>query len=96
MRELMLSPEMSNKYGLRFRLQQGDLICFNNRRMLHGREAFKSHNGERHLQGCYNTIDDFLNTYRVYAFDFDPKPEEFCGDGIAAYGEQRVGTTSHR
>uniref|UniRef100_A0A7S3UXS5 TauD/TfdA-like domain-containing protein n=1 Tax=Aplanochytrium stocchinoi TaxID=215587 RepID=A0A7S3UXS5_9STRA len=95
-RALMNSDEMMKRYGYRFRLQTGDLICFNNRRMLHGRDAFRSHQGVRHLQGCYNTIDDFLNKYRVLAFEYDPHPNVLLGGGIAAYGEERVGTTSHR
>lgn len=33
-----------------YKLQPGDLLSFNNRRMLHGRKAYKSNGGERHLK----------------------------------------------
>jgi gamma-butyrobetaine dioxygenase len=36
-----------------FRLGPGDLVCFDNHRILHGRTAFDSRAGRRHLQGCY-------------------------------------------
>jgi alpha-ketoglutarate-dependent taurine dioxygenase len=54
-------------------LEPGDILVFNNQRMLHGRRTFeeksnKSH-GEstvsRHLVGCYTNIDDTINTYRL-------------------------------
>jgi len=35
-----------------FRLGPGDLLAFDNRRVLHGRTAFTA-SGARHLQGCY-------------------------------------------
>ena len=42
-----------------FQLQSGDLIIFNNHRMLHSRKDFRLNGGIRHLQGCYVNIDDF-------------------------------------
>lgn len=37
------------------------MLTFNNRRMLHGREAFVSQgNGTRHLVGTYVNIDEYL------------------------------------
>jgi gamma-butyrobetaine dioxygenase len=38
---------------LTFRLQAGDTLCFDNRRILHGRTEFDPQSGRRHLQGCY-------------------------------------------
>lgn len=43
----------------RIRLQPGDLLIFNNRRMVHSRTALKLNGGQRHLQGAYVNIDDF-------------------------------------
>jgi alpha-ketoglutarate-dependent taurine dioxygenase len=37
------------------RLEPGDLVCFDNERVLHGRRAFAG--GERWLQGCYTERD---------------------------------------
>lgn len=49
---------------IRYRLQPGEIMCFNNRRTLHGREAFNSNNGSRHFQGCYVNIDEFKSELR--------------------------------
>jgi gamma-butyrobetaine dioxygenase len=38
---------------LTFRLTAGDTLCFDNRRILHGRAEFDPQSGRRHLQGCY-------------------------------------------
>ncbi len=35
------------------RLVAGDTLCFDNRRILHGRTEFDPQSGRRHLQGCY-------------------------------------------
>jgi gamma-butyrobetaine dioxygenase len=45
---------------VRLRLGPGDLICFDNERVLHGRTAF--HGGERLLQGCYADRDGLRST----------------------------------
>ncbi|XP_022333669.1 2-(trimethylamino)ethylphosphonate dioxygenase-like isoform X2 [Crassostrea virginica] len=44
---------------LEFKMVPGDLISFNNRRVLHGRNAFTLNGGMRHLQGCYVNIDEY-------------------------------------
>lgn len=41
------------------RLQPGDLVAFNNRRMTHSRNSFSSGGGERHFQGCYVNICEY-------------------------------------
>ncbi|KAM7437880.1 hypothetical protein ABFA07_012538 [Porites harrisoni] len=46
-------------------MQPGDLICFNNRRVLHGRNSLKLNGGVRFLKGCYVNIDEFRNTFQV-------------------------------
>lgn len=38
--------------------------------MLHGRQAFTSFTGVRHLRGCYVNIDDYLSTYRTLCAKF--------------------------
>jgi gamma-butyrobetaine dioxygenase len=48
-----------------FRLGAGDCEVFDNRRVMHGREAFSPQTGRRHLQGCYVDTDDFLSRLRV-------------------------------
>jgi gamma-butyrobetaine dioxygenase len=40
-------------FRLSFRMATGEMTAFDNRRMLHGREAFNPATGNRHLHGCY-------------------------------------------
>jgi gamma-butyrobetaine dioxygenase len=47
------------------RLNAGDLIAFDNRRVLHARNAFKLGEGNRHLQGCYVDKDELFSRIRV-------------------------------
>ena len=49
----------------RFRLEAGDLLFFDNHRVLHGRTAFQSDAGRRHLQGCYIEHDGPDTMYRL-------------------------------
>ena len=48
---------------LSLRLDPGQILCFDNRRILHGRQAF-SGSGKRHLQGIYIDRDDVLSKAR--------------------------------
>ena len=41
-------------------MQAGDIFCFNNRRVLHGRKEYDANSGERHLQGYYMDRDEIL------------------------------------
>ena len=40
-------------FRLSFRMASGEMTAFDNRRILHGREAFNPASGNRHLHGCY-------------------------------------------
>lgn len=51
------------------RLNSGDLIVFDNRRVLHARNAFDLKTGSRHLQGCYVDRDELLSRIRVLERD---------------------------
>lgn len=54
------------KHRYEFRLNQGDTVIFNQRRVLHGRKQFMPcSDGVRHLQGTYINIDDALCRYNV-------------------------------
>lgn len=50
--------------AVRFRLQPGDILCFDNQRLLHGRTAFSGAGGRRHLEGCYADRDAFESAWR--------------------------------
>ncbi|WP_420451107.1 TauD/TfdA family dioxygenase [Ilumatobacter sp.] len=45
--------------------EPGDLVGFDNRRILHGRDAFDPGVGRRRLRGCYIDRDDVLSRLRV-------------------------------
>ncbi len=45
------------RFQLKCRLQDGDLVVFDNQRVLHGRTGFSSARHPRHLRGCYLTRD---------------------------------------
>lgn len=47
------------------RMAPGQMLVFNNRRMLHGRTGFELHGGVRHLRGGYVNIDEFANTFNL-------------------------------
>ncbi|MBS0366494.1 MAG: TauD/TfdA family dioxygenase [Proteobacteria bacterium] len=55
----------SDRYQIRFRLERGELVMFDNCRLLHGRTAFDPRQGARHLQGCYIDSDGPRSRYRV-------------------------------
>ena len=43
----------SKKFELKFKLETGDIIMFDNYRTLHGRTSFDQDEGKRFLKGCY-------------------------------------------
>ena len=48
-----------------YRMQEGDCVIFNNRRVLHARRAFDTASGERWLKGAYVDTDVFNSKFRV-------------------------------
>jgi gamma-butyrobetaine dioxygenase len=52
-------------FEIRFLLGAGDLVMFDNCRLLHGRTGFDPAEGLRHLQGCYIDMDGPRSLYRV-------------------------------
>jgi gamma-butyrobetaine dioxygenase len=63
---LRLFHRMANQpeFELKFRLRAGDIMCFDNRRVLHGRDAFTGA-GKRHLQGVYIDRDEIMSRCRA-------------------------------
>mmetsp|Transcript_13206 Transcript_13206/g.32095 ORF Transcript_13206/g.32095 Transcript_13206/m.32095 type:complete len:581 (-) Transcript_13206:441-2183(-) len=61
----------AHEFTWEHKLNPGEMLVFNNRRMLHGRCGFSAPDdasfdeSQRHLVGCYTNIDDTLNSYRV-------------------------------
>ena len=53
-----------------YRLQEGECVIFNNRRVLHGRRQFDTSAGSRWLKGAYIDTDVFMSKYRVLSEKF--------------------------
>lgn len=53
------------KYVMRFTLQAGECITFDNHRVVHGREAYSATSGERHLRGTYTDRSELWGIYRA-------------------------------
>ncbi|KAE9631050.1 TauD/TfdA family dioxygenase [Parasedimentitalea maritima] len=52
-------------YLVTLKLKAGEMVVFDNRRVLHGREAFDPQTGFRHLHGCYVDRGEFESRLRV-------------------------------
>ncbi|MBB3331492.1 gamma-butyrobetaine dioxygenase [Halomonas campaniensis] len=61
--QLLHSP----RFQLDFSLAPGEMVAFDNRRVLHGRRAFDPNTGARHLQGTYLDRDLLESRLRVLA-----------------------------
>ncbi len=59
--ELLRDP----RFTIRFTLNAGEMIAFDNLRVLHGRDAFDPNTGHRQLQGCYLDRDLVRSRLRV-------------------------------
>ena len=55
------------RYAMNFALQQGEMVVFDNGRVLHGRNAFDPLSGERHLRGYYIEKNEVDSCIRVAA-----------------------------
>jgi gamma-butyrobetaine dioxygenase len=53
------------RFQARYRLRDGDLVVFDNQRILHGRTPFSSGRHPRHLRGCYLSRDSLYSTLGV-------------------------------
>lgn len=55
------------RFMLRLMMRAGDLVVFDNQRVLHGRTGFTSARYPRHLQGCYLTRDSVFSRAALLA-----------------------------
>ncbi|MGY8870364.1 MAG: TauD/TfdA family dioxygenase [Pseudomonadales bacterium] len=65
-RELM-GRLKDTRYKIELKLSAGEMVVFDNRRVLHGRNAFDENTGKRHLRGCYVDRSEFKSRLRVLA-----------------------------
>ena len=76
----------AKEYTWEYALQKGDILVFNNQRMLHGRRSFSSvGNVERHLIGCYTDAMDTVSRYRKLLRERNEK-------GGGGYGKRNPGS----
>jgi len=59
--ELTYRPELA----VRTSWCPGDVLAFDNRRILHGRDAFEARSGRRFLRGCYSERDELRSRIRI-------------------------------
>ena len=56
----------SDRFKISFLLKPGDIMCFDNRRIMHGRTGFDADNAsERHLRGCYIDREELDSAIRM-------------------------------
>lgn len=53
------------KYIMRFTLNAGECIVFDNHRIVHGRAGYTASSGDRYLRGCYTDRAEMRSTYRA-------------------------------
>ncbi|WP_424930271.1 TauD/TfdA family dioxygenase [Amaricoccus tamworthensis] len=53
------------RYRITLKLKAGEMVVFDNRRVLHGRESFDPSTGFRHLHGCYVDRGEFASKLRL-------------------------------
>lgn len=63
------------------KLQPGDCVIFNNRRLVHARRAFDLTTGERWLKGAYLDEDVFRSRWRVLSEAFRGSTGDDAGGG---------------
>ncbi|MDH4278341.1 MAG: TauD/TfdA family dioxygenase [Acidimicrobiia bacterium] len=64
------------RFQIGYPFRPGDLVGFDNRRMLHGRDAFDPGGGTRHLRGTYVDHDEVYSRIRVLARAHTPNSQE--------------------
>ena len=55
----------SERYQLKFAYRPGDLLAFDNRRALHGRDGYDAAGGTRFIEGVYADRDDLHSAIRT-------------------------------
>ena len=61
----IMAMTRSSDYVINTRLEGGEMVIFDNRRVMHGRAAFDPSTGFRHLRGCYVDRGEFDSRIRV-------------------------------
>jgi predicted HD phosphohydrolase/alpha-ketoglutarate-dependent taurine dioxygenase len=69
--------------GISMQLRPGDIVVFDNTRLLHSRSAIVPSDGERHVQGCYMDRDGVkINYERLRRVAYDQQNNGTDGSGV--------------
>ena len=59
---------------IEFTLRAGDMLVFNNQRLMRGRTAVNPGSSKRHIRSCHVDLDEFYSRLRIlYAERQDPR-----------------------
>lgn len=59
---------------IEFKLEAGEMLVFNNQRLMHGRTAFDASKSKRHIRSCSVDLDEFYSRLRIiYRERNDPR-----------------------
>jgi gamma-butyrobetaine dioxygenase len=79
--EAFMDLAASPTYEFRIRLEPGQLVAFNNHRVLHGRGDVDMRTGGRRILGCYSTLDELASSRRVLRRTPDPSNAQSIQQG---------------
>ena len=54
-----------NEDVLEYKMSPGDIVCFNNKRVMHGRKSYDARTTTRWLEGMYMDADEVKSKYRT-------------------------------
>jgi gamma-butyrobetaine dioxygenase len=59
---------------IEFTLRAGEMLVFNNQRLMHGKMAFDPASSKCHIRSCHVDLDEFYSRLRIlYAQRQDPR-----------------------
>lgn len=82
----------ADAHTIRLTLQPGDLVIFDNARVMHGREQYAA-GAARHLQGCYIDRDAVRSVVAASTKDASSEP---CGGALSGGAGPDMTCTTHR
>lgn len=69
--------KLIHQEAVRFKTEEGTILCFDNTRLLHGREKYEDKAGNRrHVVGAYLDWDEIYSRYRTLQSEFKSTQEE--------------------
>lgn len=63
--QALMKAIRSSEFNLEYELKPGEMVIFDNQRILHGRASFDPESGQRHLRGYYIEHNEIDNRIRI-------------------------------